>query len=67
MTKNMGMVDRVLRSILALGLLVFYLAGEISGVTAIILGLMAVVFLLTGLVAFCPLYCPLKLSTRRKA
>ena len=67
MTKNMGMADRVIRSILALGILVLCLVGKISGLTAIILGMLAVVFLLTSLVAFCPLYNPLKLSTRRKA
>jgi len=67
MTKNMGMVDRVVRSILALVVLVLYSAGKISGVTAIILGILAVVFLLTSLVAFCSIYYPFKLSTRRKA
>jgi hypothetical protein len=66
MTKNMGMADRVIRSILALVVFVLYLMGKISGVTAIILGILAVVFLLTSLIAFCPLYCPLKLSTRKK-
>ena len=66
MTKNMGMTDRVIRSILALGVFVLYLMGKISGVTAIVLGILAVVFLLTSLIAYCPLYYPLKLSTRKR-
>ena len=66
MTKNMGTVDRLIRTVLALAVLVLYLTGQISGMAAIILGVLAVVFLLTSLIAFCPLYAPFKLSTRGK-
>lgn len=66
MIKNMGSVDRLVRTVLALVVAALYFAGQISGVAAIILGVIAVIFLLTSAVAFCPLYVPLKLSTRQK-
>jgi hypothetical protein len=66
MNKNMGMADRLLRTVLALIVLALYFTGQISGLTAIILGIFAVIFLLTSLISFCPLYVPLKLSTRKK-
>ena len=49
MTKNMGTIDRVLRIALAVVVAILYLAGAISGWAAIILGVLAIVFLLTGL------------------
>jgi uncharacterized protein (DUF58 family) len=66
MNKNMGMADRLIRTVLALIVLALYFTGQISGLTAIILGIFAVIFLLTSLISFCPLYVPLKLSTRKK-
>jgi hypothetical protein len=66
MTKNMGTTDRIVRILLALLVLGLYLVDRISGLTAAILGIFAVVFLLTSFVAFCPLYVPLKLSTKKK-
>lgn len=66
MMKNMGMADRIVRTILALVVVGLYLMGQISGVAAIILGVLAFMFLLTSVIAFCPLYVPLKLSTRKK-
>jgi hypothetical protein len=66
MIKNMGTVDRLVRTVLALIVVALYFSGQISGVTAIILGIIAVIFLLTSSIAFCPLYVPLKLSTRKK-
>ena len=66
MKKNMGTVDRVVRLILAGAVLVLYLTGVISGTTAVILGALAVVWVVTSLLGFCPLYLPLKISTRRE-
>jgi len=65
MKKNMGTVDRVVRLILAGAVLVLYLTGVISGTIAIILGALAVVWVVTSLLGFCPLYLPFKISTRR--
>jgi hypothetical protein len=66
MPKNMGTVDRVIRVILAAVVAVLFATGQLSGTAAIVLGILAVVFLLTSLVGFCPLYFPFKISTRGK-
>ena len=65
MQKNMGTADRVARTLAAIGVGVLYLTGAISGTLAIVLGVFAVVFVLTSAVAWCPVYSPLGLSTRR--
>ena len=66
MTKNMGAIDRVIRIVLALTVGVLYFTGQISGTVALILGILAVVFVLTSLVSTCPLYLPFGLSTRKQ-
>ena len=66
MKKNMGSADRVIRVILAALVVLLYFMGVISGTTAIILLVLATVFVLTSLVSFCPLYLPFGLSTLRK-
>lgn len=65
MKKNMGVVDRIIRIILAVVVLVLYLTDQLSGLALVILGIIAVIFLLTSLIGFCPLYVPFKISTRK--
>lgn len=65
MPKNMGTVDRTLRILIAAAVGVLWYMGKISGTLAIVLGVFAVVFLLTSFVGWCPLYKPLGLSTRK--
>ena len=67
MKKNMGLVDRSIRSVLAVVIAILYFTNQISGIAAIVLGLFAVVFLLTSFMSFCPLYAPFKLSTIKKS
>lgn len=67
MKKNMGIADRTVRTILAVVIAILYFTNQITGVAAIILGIFAVVFLLTSFMSFCPLYLPLKLSTMKKS
>lgn len=64
--KNMGAVDRSIRTIIAIIIAVLYFTGQITGTAAIILGILAVVFLLTSFVGTCPLYLPVGLSTKKK-
>jgi len=64
--KNMGTIDRGLRVALAALVLVLFLTHAISGTAAIILGAVAVVFLLTSFVGVCPAYMPLGISTIKK-
>lgn len=66
MKKNMGALDRIIRTILAVVVIVLYFTKQISGTAAIILGIIALVFLLTSLIGFCPLYVPFKISTLKK-
>jgi hypothetical protein len=66
MKRNMGSIDRALRVLAAVVIGILYFTGQITGTAAIILGIIAVVFLLTSVVSFCPLYLPLKLSTIKK-
>lgn len=63
MTKNMGMADRAVRILVALGIGGLYLGGQISGTVAAVLGVFAVVFVATSLISWCPLYLPFGLST----
>ena len=67
MKKNMSNLDRILRVLVAAVIAVLYFTDQISGLAAIILGLFAVIFLLTSLVSFCPLYAPFKFSTIKKS
>lgn len=66
MTQNMGSLDRLLRTAAAITVGVLYAIGTIGGTTATILGIFAVIFLLTSFVGTCPLYMPFGLSTVRK-
>ncbi len=66
MTKNMGTADRIIRFVFAVAVAILYFAGVISGTLAIILGVLAVVFLLTSVLGFCPLYVPFKFSTKQQ-
>ncbi len=65
MKQNMGSADRVIRILLALVVAALYLADQISGTLAVILGLFAAIFLLTSFLGFCPLYLPFKITTKK--
>ena len=66
MTKNMGMVDRGLRTLVAVAVLALYWTGRISGTLGVVLLVFAAVFLLTSFISFCPLYTLLGISTGKK-
>jgi len=66
MKTNMGSVDRIIRIILAVVIAVLYFTKQITGTVAIILGILAIIFVLTSLVGVCPLYLPFKISTKKK-
>ncbi|AEM70636.1 hypothetical protein Murru_1596 [Allomuricauda ruestringensis DSM 13258] len=63
MKKNMGGADRTIRIILALGVGALYYFNVITGTLAYILLALAVMFVLTSFVSFCPLYTLLGIST----
>jgi len=64
--KNVGTTDRIIRFALAVLVAVLYFTGVLNGTLAIVLGILAIIFLLTSFLGFCPLYLPLKLNTRKK-
>jgi hypothetical protein len=63
---NMGIVDRIGRGVLAAVVAVLYFSHQLSPVAGIVLGILAVVFLVTAVVGFCPLYLALGISTKKK-
>jgi len=66
MKKNMGIADRLIRVLVAIAIAACYFTHLINGLTAIILLVVAGVFLLTSLVSFCPLYLPFGIKTNKK-
>jgi hypothetical protein len=66
MKKNMGTIDRVIRILVAVIILVLYFTHVISGTLAVILLILAGVFVVTSLLSFCPLYWPFGFSTLKK-
>jgi hypothetical protein len=67
MKKNMGTLDRVLRISAAVVFVVLIFAKVVSGALAVIMGLLAIMFVATSLFAVCPGYMPFHISTRSKA
>lgn len=63
MKKNMGPADKSIRVLLAIIVAVLYYFDVIGGTLAIVLMAFAIVFLLTSLVSFCPLYTLLGINT----
>jgi O-antigen/teichoic acid export membrane protein len=61
---NVGGADRTFRIVLGLVLLVlaFFVVG---GFWAAVAGLFGAIFLITGIIGWCPLYLPFKFSTRK--
>jgi len=66
MKKNIGTADRVIRVLIAVVFAVLFFTKVVTGTLGIILLVLGIVFLLTSVVSFCPLYFPFKLSTRGK-
>jgi len=66
MPVNMSTIDRVVRALIAVAIGVLYFTGRISGTLAIVLGVIAVAFLLSSLAARCPAYTLFGFSTRRQ-
>jgi hypothetical protein len=63
MQANMGTIDRVVRVVLAAVVAGLIFSGVIGGWLAIVLGVLAAVFVLTSVISFCPLYAPFGIST----
>lgn len=66
MKKNMGSTDKIIRLVVAIIFGGLYYTNTITGTWGIVLGVLAVVLLLTSLVSFCPLYPLLGLNTKKR-
>lgn len=66
MKKNMGTIDKAIRILVAVVIAALYFTNVISGTLAIVLGIFAVVFVLTSFISFCPLYLPFGINTSKK-
>lgn len=66
MRKNVGNIDRIVRGVIALMILMLALLKFIEGPLAVLLGVAALVLMLTGLTGVCPCYIRLNLSTLKK-
>lgn len=64
MKKNVGKLDRIIRLALAVLVAVLYFTNVISGTLALVLGIIAVILLVTSLIGTCPLYMLLGISTK---
>lgn len=66
MKENMGTIDKAIRILIAIVIGVLYFTNTISGIMAIILGILAIAFVLTSFMSFCPLYLPFGINTLKK-
>ncbi len=63
MKKNIGSVDKVIRILIAITIVILFFTNVISGTLGIILLILAGMFLITSLIGFCGLYTILGIST----
>ncbi len=62
----MGSADKLIRVLIAVAIAVLYYLGKIEGTLALVLLAFALIFLLTSLVSFCPLYTIFGINTCKK-
>ena len=66
MKKNMGNTDKSIRSLIAIAIALLYYFNVIEGMLAYVLMAFAIIFLLTSMISFCPIYLPLGINTCKK-
>ena len=62
----MGLIDKAIRILVAVAVIVLFFTKIISGLLGIILLIFAGVFILTSFIGFCPLYLPFGMNTAKK-
>lgn len=65
MKQNMGTIDKVVRILVAIVIGILYFTHQISGTKAIVLLILAGIFIVTSFMSFCPLYWPFGISTKK--
>jgi len=66
MKKNMGSLDKGIRIVIAIAIALLYYFNIIEGTLAYVLMALAIVFLLTSFISFCPLYLPFGWNTCKR-
>ena len=66
MNKNIGSTDKAIRILVAVLIAGLYFANIITGTVAIVLLAVALIFVVTSFINFCPLYYPFGISTLKK-
>ena len=66
MKKNMGTADRIIRIVIAVVFAVLFYTQTVTGTLGFVLLGLGLVFLITSLFSFCPLYLPFGLRTCKK-
>ena len=65
MKRNIGSIDRVLRVLAGIALVVVGFA-VLGGTVGIVVGVIGLIPLVTGLIGWCPLYSLFKLKTKKQ-
>ena len=63
MKKNMGSTDKGIRVAIAIVIALLYYLNIVEGLLAYVLMGLAIIFLVTSFINFCPLYAPFGIST----
>ncbi|UCD06271.1 MAG: DUF2892 domain-containing protein [candidate division WOR-3 bacterium] len=66
MKLNMGSMDRIIRLLITLVIVILLVAGVLKGALAVVLGIIAIIFFVTSVFGFCPLYVIFGLATKKK-
>lgn len=66
MKANINQADKLIRIGLAISLIIIYLKGIVSGIAGIVILALAIIFIATALINFCPIYHLLGISTKKK-
>jgi hypothetical protein len=66
MKRNVGSVDKVIRTLIALVIVILAFTKVITGVLAILLLVLAGILVLTSLISFCPIWRVLGISSAKK-
>ena len=66
MKKNLGKIDRLIRALAGISVLVLMATQKIAGPAEFILGIIALMLLFTSVTSFCPCYVRMNVNTSRK-
>jgi hypothetical protein len=66
MKKNIGTIDKVIRILVAVVVVVLYFTNVVSGTLGLVLLALSAIFVVTSLLSICPIWMALGLSTRKK-